>query len=175
MQKYLFAYLLILLAVVTRFLPHPANFTAVGAIALFSGIYLPKRWALIAPLTAMFVSDIFIGFYSAPIMLSVYIGFIIMGAIGLLIRNHKKISTVLGGTILGSILFYLITNWAVWAFGTMYPHTVSGLFTSYYTALPFFRNSLTGDLFFTGSLVVLTETASALATKFTPTKTTNTI
>lgn len=175
MRKYLFVYLLIILAVVTRFLPHPPNFTAVGAIAMFGGLYLPRRWAIVAPLLAMFVSDIFIGFYSLPIMLAVYVGFAIMGTIGYYARQNKKFATVLGGTILGSALFYIITNWAVWAFGTMYPHSLAGLFTSYYAALPFFRNSLMGDLFFVGALVTLFETATALATKFASAKVTDTI
>jgi len=86
-------------------------------------------------------------------MLSVYSGFIIMGLIGLAVRRNKKLSTVLGGTILGSVIFYLLTNGAVWAFGSLYPHTAAGLLQSYYLAIPFFRNSLLGDLFYTGVLV----------------------
>ncbi len=153
MKKYLIPILLIILGFATRFLPHPANFTAIGAIALFGGIYLPKKWAIILPLIAMFVSDIFIGFYSWQIMLSVYAGFALMGLIGLLVRNNKKFSTVLGGTILGSILFFLITNAAVWQFGTMYTPNFSGLMQSYFMALPFFKNSLLGDLFYVGVMV----------------------
>lgn len=136
-----------------RFLPHPANFAPIGAIAIFSGLYLPKKWALILPLAAMFFSDLFIGFYAWPIMLSVYAGFVIMGVIGLIVRKNKKLSAILGGAILGSLIFYLVTNGAVWAFGSLYPHTAAGLLESYYMAIPFFRNSLLGDLFYTGVLV----------------------
>ena len=145
--------LLLTLGIITRFLPHPANFTAIGAIAMFGGLYLPKRWAIVGPLLAMFVSDIFIGFYSWPIMLSVYLGFIVMGLIGLFARRNKKISTVIGGTLLGSIIFYLLTNFAVWAFGTMYAHNFAGLIQSYTMALPFFKNSLMGDMLYTTVLV----------------------
>lgn len=60
---------------------------------------------------------------------------------------------VIGGTTLGAIIFFLLTNAAVWAFGTMYPHTLSGLMESYTMAIPFFRNSLLGDIFFIGILV----------------------
>jgi len=153
MKKYLPIYLLLILGVLTRFLPHMANFTAIGAIALFGGLYLPKKWAVIAPVTIMFASDIFIGFYSWQIMTSVYIGFIIMGLIGLKIRKNKKFSTVLGGTLVGSAIFFLLTNLAVWIFGTMYTHNLSGLMQSYYMALPFFRNSLMGNLFYATLLV----------------------
>ena len=162
MKKLFPAFILITLGIAARFLPHPANFAPIGAIAIFSGIYLPKRWALILPLAAMFFSDLFIGFYSLPIMLSVYVSFAIMGLIGLLIRKYKKLSTVLGGTILGSLIFYLVTNGAVWAFGSLYPHTAVGLLESYYMAIPFFRNSLLGDLFYTGILAGAYEVSLAL-------------
>ena len=145
--------LLLILGVVTRFLPHPANFTAIGAIALFGGLYLPKKWAILAPLAIMLTSDIFIGFYSIQIMTSVYLGFVIIGLIGLKVRKNKKFSTVLGGTLLGSILFFLLTNLAVWMFGTMYTHNLSGLMQSYYMAIPFFKNSLMANLIYTGILV----------------------
>lgn len=162
MKKYLPAIILITLGIVARFLPHPANFAPIGAIAIFSGIYLPKKWAVVLPLAAMFFSDLFIGFYALPIMLSVYVSFIIMGLIGLAIRKNKKLSTVLGGTILGSVIFYLVTNGAVWAFGNWYGHNLSGLINCYAMAIPFFRNSLLGDLFYTGVLAGVYEASLAL-------------
>ena len=162
MKKYLPAFILIVLGIAARFLPHPANFAPIGAIAIFSGIYLPKKWAIILPLAAVFFSDIFIGFYSLPIMLSVYGGFVVMGLIGLAVRQNKKLSTVLGGTVLGSVIFYLVTNGAVWAFGSLYTHNLAGLIQSYVMAIPFFRNSLLGDLFYTGVLVGAYEASLAL-------------
>jgi hypothetical protein len=165
MKKLLPAFILITLGIAARFLPHPANFAPIGAIAIFSGIYLPKKWAIILPLAAMFFSDLFIGFYAWPIMLSVYVSFIIMGVIGLAVRKNKKLSTILGGTILGSVIFYLVTNGAVWAFGSLYPPTASGLLQSYYMAIPFFRNSLLGDLFYIGVLVGAYEASLALLYK----------
>lgn len=153
MKKVHLALTLITLGIVARLLPHPANFAPIGAVALFGGMYLTKRYALILPLIAMFVSDIFIGFYTWQIMASVYVSFALAGLIGLWIRKNKKLSTIIGGTVLGSILFFLITNFAVWAFGVMYAHNFSGLVQSYIMAIPFFRNSLLGDLFYAGLLV----------------------
>ena len=72
---------------------------------------------------------------------------------GLWIRKNKRFSTVLGGTVLASILFFLTTNLAVWAFGTMYSHNLTGLMECYAMAVPFFKNSLLGDLFYTGIMV----------------------
>ena len=164
-KKYLPAFILITLGIAARFLPHPANFAPIGAIAIFSGLYLPKKWAIVLPLTAMFFSDLFIGFYSLPIMLSVYGSLAVMGFIGLAVRKNKKIATVLGGTILGSAIFYLATNFSVWAFGSLYQHTAAGLIQCYYMAIPFFRNSMLGDIFYTGVLAGAYEMCLALAYK----------
>lgn len=165
MKKFLPAFILVTLGIAARFLPHPANFAPIGAIAIFSGIYLPKKWALALPLAALFFSDLFIGFYSLPIMFSVYASFIVMAVIGLAVRKYKNIGTILGGTILGSVVFYLVTNGAVWAFGSLYPPTMAGLTQSYYMAIPFFKNSLLGDLFYTGVLVGAYEASLALLYK----------
>ncbi|MBI2038073.1 MAG: hypothetical protein HYT15_04070 [Candidatus Magasanikbacteria bacterium] len=165
MQRYLPAFLLILLGISTRLLPHPANFAPIAAIALFSGIYLPRKFAIFIPMATMFVTDIVLGFYLWPVMLSVYATFALTGIIGLVIQKHKKLNTVLGGTLLASILFFIITNWAVWAFGTMYPHNLNGLMQSYIAALPFFKNTLLGDLFYTGVLVGSMEIILSLRTK----------
>lgn len=165
MKRYIIVALLIILGFSSRLLPHPANFAPIGAIALFAALYLPKKYALIIPLIAMFISDIFIGFYSLPIMLSVYIGFTIMSLIGLLVKKNKKFSTILGGTLVGSILFFLLTNFAVWAFGTMYSYTFSGLIQSYTMAIPFFKNSLLGDLFYSGIIIGGYEFVLSIQTK----------
>jgi hypothetical protein len=73
--------------------------------------------------------------------------------------------TVASGTLSASIIFFIITNYAVWAFGTMYPHTVNGLFQSYMMALPFFKNSVLGDMFYTGMLVGSMEAIRFIQTK----------
>lgn len=165
MKKYLIPVLLIILGFSARLLPHPANFAPITAIALFAALYLPRKFALAVPVIAMFISDLFIGFYSWPIMLSVYISFALMSLIGLLVKKNKKFSTILGGTLIGSVLFFFITNFAVWAFGTMYVHNFSGLLDSYIAAIPFFRNSLLGDLFYCGIMVGGFEFVLSLKTK----------
>jgi hypothetical protein len=152
MKKYLPVILLIVLGITCRLLPHPVNFAPIGAIAIFGAMYLPKKW-LVLPIATLLISDLFIGFYSLPIMIAVYGSFLIMWFIGSKIAKNKKFHTILGGTILGSVLFFAITNWAVWAFGTMYIHNFSGLLQSYYMAMPFFRNSFLGDLFYVTLMV----------------------
>lgn len=147
------AVILIIVGISARIFPHPANFAPVGAIALFGGLYLPGRLSILIPLLALAVSDVFIGLYHPVMMLSVYGGFALMGYLGIIAKSKKNLRNIIAATLIGSIVFFLITNAAVWAFGTMYPPSISGLWQSYAMALPFFRNSLLADFFFTGILV----------------------
>ncbi len=161
------AYFLILAAVILRLLPHAPNFAPVTAIALFGGTYLKnKKMAMVLPLAAMLVSDIFIGFYHAPIMISVYASFALSGLLGLWLKKRKDLGNTMAVTLAASVQFYLITNFAVWAFGTMYPHTAVGLLASYVNALPFFRNTLYGDFFYAGVMFGLYELVRVLTAKY---------
>ena len=150
---------MIIVGFVLRLLPHPANFAPIMALALFSGLYLPKRLNVIIPVVAMLISDIFLGFYSLPIMFSVYASFILATILGTWLKKHKSFKNTVATTLAGSTIFFLVTNFSVWAFGTMYSHNFVGLMQSYYMALPFFRNSLMGDLFYVGIFVGVAEMA----------------
>src|SRR5438309_525724 len=87
--------LIICFGVVLRLLPHPPNFTPIAAIALFGGVYLNKKYALVIPVIAMFISDIFIGFHAS--MPFVYTSFLISGLIGLWLRTHKTFKNIFLG------------------------------------------------------------------------------
>lgn len=141
-------YFLITAAIILRLLPHPPNFAPITAIALFSATILPRRWGIIIPLLAMIISDAYLGYYQWPIMAAVYLSFAASGLIGWWVRRNYSINAIWGGALFASIIFFLITNAAVWAFSGMYEPTLTGLFRSYYLALPFFRNTLLGDLFY---------------------------
>jgi len=138
----------ILIGVSLRLLPHPPNFAPIATIALFGGVYLSKKVALILPIAAMTISDIFIGYYEPKLMVSVYGSFLLCVILGFWLKNHKKWYTVLGGSILGAVLFFFITNFAVWAFTPWYAKTFPGLIQCYFMALPFFKNTLLGNLFY---------------------------
>jgi hypothetical protein len=142
-------YFLILMGAVLRVLPHPANFAPIAAIALFGAVYLKdKRQALVLPLAAMIISDVFLGYDSWQSRLAVYGSFLIVGLIGLMLRNHKNVFSVISASLFGSTLFYLITN-LVWIYPPkMYPHSLEGQILSYTNALPFFRYTILGDLFY---------------------------
>ena len=165
----IFLILLVLLSVssvVLRLLPHAPNFAPIGALALFAGLYATRKWLLLTPIIVMLVSDVFVGFYDWKIMLVVYLGFLAYAAIGRIVKNNKSVFTVIGGTFAGALLFYLTTNFAVWAFSGMYPHTLQGLILCYEMALPFFRNSLMGDLFYMGAFVGAYELAIKIFPRF---------
>lgn len=141
-------FLIIGIAAVLRLLPHPPNFAPIAAMALFGGTYLNKRYAFVVPLVAMFVSDLFLGLHAT--MSFVYGSFLLSGIIGILIRSNKKAQTIIFASIFSSIIFYLITNFGVWLVSGLYPKTFNGLLQSYTYALPFFRNTVLGDLVYTG-------------------------
>ena len=140
--------LVILMAVILRLLPHLPNVAPIAAMALFGGAYLNKKYALVIPLVALFLSDIFLGFYQG--MIFVYGSFLLTGLIGLWLKNHKSFLNIILASLTSSVLFFLITNFGVWFTGIMYPKSFSGLMESYLMGLPFFRNTLLGDLGYVG-------------------------
>jgi len=129
------------------------NFSPIAAMALFGGAYLnEKKTGLLIPIGALFLSDIFIGFHAS--MWAVYLSFAIIVLIGSRIKKPSFLN-VICASITGSLLFFIITNFAVWVQGLYYPMNLAGLFTCYEMAIPFFRNTLLGDLVFTTSLFSL--------------------
>lgn len=157
-------FLIITIAALLRLLPHPPNFAPIAAMALFGGVYLNKKYALILPLLALFTSDLFIGFYGAPMMSFVYGSFLLTGCIGIFLKNHKKPTVIISAALFSSLLFYLITNFGVWLTTPFYPKTLSGLLESYTMAIPFFRNTILGDLLYTGIFFTSYEIAVRLLT-----------
>jgi hypothetical protein len=140
----------VLIGTVARIIPHVPNFAPIGAMALFGGAYMSKKQALTLPIIAMVLSDLFIGFDSLPMRFAVYGSFLLIVLMGMFIKNRVNVKNTLSFSLLASILFFVITNFAVWAFGSMYPKTPIGLMEAYTLAIPFFRNTLLGDLFYSG-------------------------
>lgn len=146
--RFLVVLAIILAAAASRLIPHPPNLTSVTAVALFGGAYLAdKRLAFLVPLSALFISDLVLGFYSH--MEIVYLSFALIVCIGLWLQAHMKPAYILGAALASSVLFFVTTNFGVWAFEPLYPKTVEGLIACYTAAIPFFQNTLQGDLFYT--------------------------
>ena len=141
---------MVLAAAATRalplFIPHIWNFTAVGALAIFAGAqFNDKRIALLMPLAAIAISDLFIGNGFDAV---VYSGFIAMVVCGMLANTRQNLPNLILSGIAGAVVFYLITNFALFYPVSMYPHNLSGIIASYVAALPFLNNMLAGNLIY---------------------------
>jgi len=136
------------IAVISRLTPHPWNFTPVGALFIFSGFVLPRR-ALAVPFIAMLATDLVIGTYDWRIMAAVYGCYLAVVFIACSLKQRYAVSSVLITCLGGSLAFFFITNAAVWLWSGMYSTDFSGLMASYLAGVPFFRNSVGGDIFYT--------------------------
>ncbi|MCC6384992.1 MAG: hypothetical protein LC117_01775 [Bacteroidia bacterium] len=156
--KSIFVITLIVIAAVSRLIPHEPNFTPLGAIALFSGVFIArKQLALIIPLAAILVSDILLevtsghGFHNT--MIFVYSSVILITLLGQILRKRLNGYTLLGSSLAGSVLFFLVTNFGVWVMGQgFYPMTWTGLTECYLAGIPFFRTTVVSDLFYNAVL-----------------------
>jgi len=139
---------IILSGAMLRLIPHWPNFTPIAAIALFGGTYLKRKdLAFILPVLVMLLSDLIIGFHN--VMLPVYGSFLAITAFGFFLRSRVTAVNVVSASVLSSLLFFLVTNFAVWAGGMIpYSHDIAGLSHAYIAGLPFFLNGVMGDLFY---------------------------
>ena len=164
------AYLLVVLAVLSRVIPHPwMNFTAVGAGLLYFGARRPLR-EMAVPLLALIGTDYYLTtiFYHYAFHTSAYLvtwawyaAVIVLGRI--LLSRHVSVTRVLAAPVLASTSFFLISNYAVWIGSLMYPHTFAGLTACYAVALPFYRNDLLSTTLITGLIFGLPIAARRLA------------
>jgi hypothetical protein len=142
---------IILAAALSRLIPHPPNMSSVTAVALFAGAYFSdKRLAFLVPLTALFLSDLVLGFYGH--MEVQYLSFALIVCIGLWLRENRSVLRIAAAALASSVLFFVLTNFGVWAFGSLYPRTLDGLIACYVAAIPFFRNTFQGDMLYTAIL-----------------------
>jgi hypothetical protein len=138
--------------VLFRFIPHWPNFTPIAAIALFGGTYLGKKYlSFLVPLAAMFISDIFLGLHAG--MWAVYMAFALTVLMGFYIRKNLTASNVAVASIISSLMFYIITNFAAWLASPVYPQNFAGLMESYIAGLAFFNNGSYGISFFLNEVI----------------------
>jgi hypothetical protein len=131
---------------IVRLIPHAANVAPMTALALFSGYTISSRWGfLLAPL-ATFATDIIIGFYDVRVMVTVYTSYALIALLGFAFQAGRSSVRAITATFAGSLIFFTLTNFAVWAFGAWYAKSPEGLLSAYVNGLPFLRNSLLGDM-----------------------------
>ncbi len=159
-QKFGIISFMIILAAMSRLLPHPPNFTALGALCLFGAAYYSRNWlALAVPVLAFWLSDLVL---NNVVYAEYYEGFTlftgtfawsalaiaVMVLFGRTIMQKVSAKSVLGGTLGVSLIFFVISNFGSWASGAIYPMNGAGLLACYTAAIPFFLNSLLGNLLF---------------------------
>ena len=138
---------IIVLAAVSRLIPHPPNFTPIIAMGLFGSAYIKNRsLAMFIPICAMFIADMFLGYHST--IYWVYGSLILISILGMLVINRISIKNCTIATISGSLLFFIATNFGVWLTSTYYPKNIEGLIICYTAALPFLVNTLAGSIFY---------------------------
>ena len=144
---------MMLAAAGTRLLPHPPNLTPIAAMALFGGAHFASPLAAFSvPLFAMLLSDLLLGFGLHPVMPFVYGSFAVTVWLGRWLRTRRSSVAITVAAVCGSVVFFVVTNLGVWLVGGLYPRTLDGLVTCYIAAIPFFRNTLAGDAFYTVAL-----------------------
>ena len=153
---------LIIVAALTRVLPHPPNFSPIAAIALFGGAYFAARaWAVLVPLAGLLISDLvlasvngglYAGWFGGSGIWVVYGCIALTTAMGFGLRGKVTGASVLGYSLAGSALFFLVTNFAAWLGNPMYPRTAAGLAASYVAGIPFLQWSVLGTLFYAAAL-----------------------
>jgi len=149
-RKFFILLIVFFIAFLVRLSDHPANFSPVLVVALVRSYYFSKKISVGLLLAIMLVSDMFLGFYDWRLMVVVYGSLAIAGLLGSFLKNDLRFSKVMVLSLVGSTVFFLLTNTAVWAFSSWYPATIGGLLECLASGLPFFRNTLLGDLFFSG-------------------------
>lgn len=143
---------LIVIGVAFRFLPHAPNFTPVLALVIFGAAYLPKKFAFLIPLGVMFISDFFLGSYQFSLMFFVYGSLLLLAGLGFYLKKNDDWKSIGLTSLLGASLFFLTTNFGVWALTPWYEKTLTGLMRAYYLALPFFRNTMVSTLVYSSAL-----------------------
>ncbi len=152
--------MIILLAALSRFIPHPPNFAPIGGMALFGAAYYSKRYLAFAiPIVFMWISDLilnnvvygqqfehFVWFYSGSVF--TYGAFALIVFFGIFALKKVRVSNLVASALGASIIFFIVSNFGVWFSGTMYPKDFGGLMACYAAGIPFFHNTLAGDLIY---------------------------
>ena len=145
--KFYSALMLIIILAFSRIIPHPANFTPILGMAVFAGtVFDRKIFSFLIPLLAMILSDLFLGFHSDIVI--IYFAICLNVAIGIYFINKISYFKIFVSLVSGSLVFFIITNFAVWFSSGMYTYSLEGLFTCYTMALPFLQNTIISTILY---------------------------
>jgi hypothetical protein len=137
----------ILLAALSRCIPHPPNFTPILSMSLFGAFYFDKKWkAVLFPILAMMISDLILGVHT--LLPLIYLTLALIALAPSWLRVSKNNFSLFQLSVLSSVFFFVVTNFFVWCFSSMYEKSLQGLAYCYTLAIPFFHWTLAGTLFY---------------------------
>lgn len=142
----------VVLAALTRFIPHEPNFTAVGAMALFAGVLMPNRWmSLLVPMITLLLTDLVLGFHNT--MWAVYGSFAIITMMGWMLSKRQNVMNMVGASVVAALFFFFATNAAVWMMDINSPTPFfsadfTGLMACIDMGLPFLKNQILSQALF---------------------------
>jgi uncharacterized protein DUF6580 len=150
-------YLFVLAAVLTRFVPHLPNFSPVYGVLLVGGAYLKSRDAVWYPVAILAISDVLLTTQVYKMHVGwtqsiVWLGFAAVALCGRWLRGRISVATVLAASVVAPLVFFVISNFAVWLDWKLYPTTWAGLVACYVAAVPFLGHSLASSVGFTAAL-----------------------
>jgi hypothetical protein len=146
-KKHIFPIFLILILALARLIPHPPNFTPIITVAIMSSYFFRNIYLSLAVIiVSMLLADVFIGFYNN--MIFVYLALILVAFVFFKMKIKIKFKNLFVFGFLGSIIFFIISNFGVWALTNTYEKNLNGLIYCYFMALPFFTNTLISTIFF---------------------------
>ena len=172
-KRLLFIFGLIVLAAVSRMIPHPYNFAPLGAMSLFGAAYFTnKRIAFILPLVAFFISDLLVNnilyadYYTSFVFISpgfiwTYGAMLLIVLAGIFLLKKINLKRIIGGSLTTSVIFFVVSNFGVWLTSPLYPLSLEGFIACYAMAIPFFHMTVLGDLFYCGVLFGVFEFAKS--------------
>jgi len=143
----------ILIAILLRISPHPWNFTPILSIALLTGVYFKNKYSFLIPLSIVVLSDLYIGNFNMAFW--VYMSYLLIFVFGKTFISEKSFKNIFLSSVLGSLIFFIITNFGTWLIG--YPKSIAGLVTCFTLALPFYKNTLLSAVFYSSLFFVLYE------------------
>lgn len=154
---------IVALGVLTRIVPHMQNVGMITALAIFAGYVLPRKQALVLPLAVRLISDLFLGFFSPMLMVAVYAAHLFGVLLGWWVKQNTSTATrwvkIVSSGFIGALVFFLVTNFALFYSPAAYPHTWKGIMLAYTNGLPFFRGTVLGDVGYTVALFAVYEYA----------------
>jgi hypothetical protein len=147
-EHYILPITLIFVLSLSRLIPHPPNFTPIITVAIISGYFFKNVYlSAMVLIISMLIGDLFIGFYTN--MIFVYISLLFITIIFFKAVKKMNSKNLIIFAFLGSLVFFLISNFGVWIFANMYEKNLNGLMQCYLMAIPFFKNTLFSSIIFT--------------------------